>query len=99
MRELIRTIQVKSHQDRINLVPRSLQTYTKYADYSQNLDMPHFGSEQPGDTYYFSPLGIYVFGIVKASAVPSTLRCFYYKEGFEKRGETMSLLYCIKTQN
>ena len=24
-------------------------------DYAQNLDIPHFGEEQPGATYYFSP--------------------------------------------
>ena len=23
------------------------------ADYMQNLDLPHHGGEQPGDTYYF----------------------------------------------
>ncbi len=25
-------------------------------DFAQNMDMPHFGEEQPADIYYFSPL-------------------------------------------
>ena len=36
-------------------------------DYCQNMGLPHFGNEQPGETYYYSPLGIYIFGIVNYS--------------------------------
>ena len=32
-------------------------------DYSQNFELPWFGNEQPGQTYYYSPLGIYIFGM------------------------------------
>ena len=74
MREFVKTIQSKYRLDKGNLVLRELQKLAEYADYAQNLDMPHFSLEQPGDTYYFSPLGIYVFGIVKASETPSQLR-------------------------
>ena len=76
IREFVQTIQSKSRLDKVNLVSRELQTFAEYADYAQNLDMPHFGLEQPGYTYYFSPLGIYIFGIVKASETCSQLRCF-----------------------
>ena len=86
MREFVQTIQAKCCQDKSNLVPHQDRTDAEYADYAQNLDMPHFGSEQPGDTYYFSPLGIYVFRIVKESKEPSLMRCFYYKEGVAKKG-------------
>ena len=37
---------------------------TFVGDYCQNFGLPHFGNEQPGETYYYSPLGVYVFGIV-----------------------------------
>ena len=30
----------------------------------QNLGLPNFEGEQPGDTYYFSPLTVLLFGIV-----------------------------------
>ena len=33
-------------------------------DYAQNLDLPHFGGEQTGDDYYFSPLNINVFWLL-----------------------------------
>ena len=32
--------------------------------HKKNLDMPHFGGEQPGDTSYYSPLIINGFGVV-----------------------------------
>jgi hypothetical protein len=37
------------------------------ADYAQNMPIPHFASEQPGATYYYSPLNAYIFGVVDAS--------------------------------
>jgi len=37
---------------------------TTTIDYSQNLDLPHLGDEQPGDCYYYSPINLYCFGIV-----------------------------------
>ena len=57
--------------------------------------MPHFRSGQPGETYYYSPLGIYLFGVVNASEEPTHLRCFYYKEGVSKKGgnNVASLLF------
>jgi hypothetical protein len=42
---------VKVKEDKMNNVPHSSQTYTFIADYSQNLDLPHFGGEQPGETF------------------------------------------------
>ena len=57
------------------------RTLVDIADFAQNLDMPHFGSEQPGDTYYYSPLGIYLFGIVSTHTEKDSLLCQYFKEG------------------
>jgi hypothetical protein len=54
---------------------------TFVADYCQNMDMPHFGSEQPGETYYMSPLNVYTFGVVDCSTVPSHLAAYVYLEG------------------
>ena len=53
-------------------------------DYAQNLDMPHFGGEQPGNTYYYSPLTINVFGIVDYSV--EELDAYVYTEGEGKKG-------------
>ena len=64
----------------------SKRTIVHIADFAQNLDLPHFGSEQPGDIYYFSPLGIYLFGIVSPSKKKDTLLCQYYTEGEGAKG-------------
>ena len=55
-------------------------------DYSQNMGVPHFGSEQPGDTYYFSPLGVYIFGICSKAKLRDNLFVYYYYEGDAKKG-------------
>jgi hypothetical protein len=56
------------------------------ADYSQNLGLPHFGEEQPGDTYYFSPLSVYIFGIVDVSFSPDVLHAYGYTEDQGAKG-------------
>ena len=39
-------------------------TITVVVDYCKNLQVPHLGADQPGDTYYFSPIWVYCLGIV-----------------------------------
>ena len=53
-------------------------------DYMQNLDLPHYGGEQPGDTYYYSPLAIFGFGVVDYSI--EQLYAYIYTEGEGKKG-------------
>ena len=43
------------------------KTITIVLDYCQNLDLPHLGKKQPGDTYYFSPIWLYCLGIVEVT--------------------------------
>jgi hypothetical protein len=45
--------------------------------YDQNLRIPHFGKEQAGDTYYYSPLTINLFGLMD---------CYAYREFTGKKG-------------
>ena len=54
------------------------------SDYCQNMDLPRFGSEQPGETYYYSPLNISCFGIIDLAT--DVLDAFIYHEGDEKKG-------------
>ena len=64
-----------------------------YFDYSPNLDLPHFGSEQPRDTYYFSSLTVNAFGLVDHAT--EILSAHVYDEGEKKKGgnNVWSLLY------
>ena len=59
----------KSKEDLENNVPWLEKNICLCCDYSQNLDLPHFGGEQPGDTctYYYSPRGIFIIGLVDLS--------------------------------
>ena len=36
----------------------------KTMDYSQNLYLPNFSAEQPGNTYYFPHLNMYMLGFI-----------------------------------
>ncbi len=45
----------KSHSER---------RYSFVVDYGQNMQVPIFNKEQPGSTYYFSPLSVYNLGMV-----------------------------------
>ena len=46
--------------------------------------MPHFGGTQPGDTYYYSPLKINVFGVVDYSV--EVMDTYIYTEAKGKKG-------------
>ena len=67
--------------------------YCMCGDYSQNLDLPHFGGEQPGDTYYFSPYNISLFGLV--NHVNEIMSAYSYLEGVGKKegNNVVSLCY------
>ena len=62
-------------------------------DYCQNMGLPHFGNEQPGETYYYSPLGIYIFGIVNYAT--EKMNAYVYHEGVGAKGgnNVCSLVY------
>ena len=63
---------------------KSERVLTFVCDYAQNMTLPNFGSEQPGETYYYSPLNVYCFGIVDTSS--DHLHAMLYLEGEAKKG-------------
>ena len=46
-------------------------------DFAQNMDVPHFGEEQPADIYYFSPLTVNVFGCTDLTSKPTQMQASY----------------------
>ena len=56
------------------------------ADYAQNLGAPHFGGEQPGDSYYYSPLSVYCFGVVDVCGEEDILHAYGYTEDHGAKG-------------
>ncbi len=45
-------------------------------DFAQNMDIPHFGKEQPTDIYYFSPLTVNVFGCTDLTSKPTQMQAY-----------------------
>jgi hypothetical protein len=43
--------------------------YTFTSDYCQNMALPHFGNEQPGEMYYLMPTKLEGFGVADVSYV------------------------------
>jgi hypothetical protein len=60
------------------------RTITLNADYSQNGELPSYGNQQPGETYYYSPLTLNIFGIVDTDDKKETMVAYCYEE-FEGR--------------
>ena len=65
------------------------------ADFCQNMDLPHQGMTQPGDTYYFSPLTVNCFGTADAGREFPHMNAYTYHEGEGKKGgnNVSSLLF------
>ena len=53
-------------------------------DYAQNMTLPYLGNEQSGETYYFSPLNIFCFGVMNMA--DNELHAFVYHEGQGEKG-------------
>ena len=64
-------------------MPNDSNVVTLVVDYCQNLDLPHLGGEQPGDTYYLSPIWLYCLGIVNVAE--GRLYSYIYEESSAKK--------------
>lgn len=84
---LIRTV-----QDAANNLPNSKPHYTIIANYSQNIALPHFKQSQSGDTHYFTPLKVNIFGVVDCSIEGGRLGAQVYHEGQRKNRNNISFL-------
>ena len=86
MREMATDRIDKARADKANNVPFEQSQQTFIGDYAQNLGIPHVGANQPGDTYYYSPKTVYVFGCVDGSSDPSHLVALPYEEETGRKG-------------
>ncbi len=77
--------------------------YTFVVDYGQNMELPSYNAEQPGCTYYYSPLSIYNLGVVNHThvyedeRVSKHMHAHVYHEGIGKKGANNVLSLVIKT--
>lgn len=85
-RKLAARLREKALLDTKNNVPFQERTLLFYFDFAQTVQCPFFGFEQPGETYYFSPLSINVFGITDSCNEEETMHAYCYHEGEGRKG-------------
>jgi hypothetical protein len=89
-RELHRRKNNESSAARATLpaLPRKQQVHSYTGDYCQNASMPQVGADQPGETYYYSPLIVPIFGIAEPNLSDENdhLHAYVYYEQEAKKG-------------
>ena len=85
MHDLFNDVKLLAKLAKNESTPHSERLYCLVIDYCMNLALPHFGSEQPGEMYYYSPLNVFLLGIVDVSN-NDHLHTFTYTEGEGKKG-------------
>ena len=78
-------------EDRLLNKEHHEKSYCFVADFAQNMYVPNFAADQPGATYYYSPLNVYPFGIFDGSTKPSNLSAHVYYKG--KQCNVVCLLF------
>ncbi len=79
-------------QDATAKKDHSEKVHTFVVDYGQNMELPSYNSEQPGTTYYFSPLTVLNLGVVNHThmyndgRVSEHMHAHLYHEGVGKKG-------------
>ena len=81
----------------------SVRRYTFVVDYGQNMELPVYNKEQPGCTYYFSPMSVYNMEVVDHAHicndgwVSEHLHCHVHTEGVGKKGANNVALLIMTT--
>jgi hypothetical protein len=98
MRVLFRSFMKQAHEEFVSndIEPSEMLTLL-VADYCQKLELPAFFSQQPGDTYYLSPLAVNCFGVVDCSNPKARLHAHVYHEGEGKCGGNNVASLLLKT--
>lgn len=88
-------------------LPFNRRSFTFVVDYGQNMELPVFNHEQPGCSYYYSPLSVYNLGMVdQAYAGPNGddygnprdhMHLHVYHEGVGKKGANNVASLIMKT--
>jgi hypothetical protein len=66
-RRYLKTAIARARADLINNIRHEDRHYCLIGDYAQNLGLPFLGQDQPGETYYWVPYYVYIFGLVNCA--------------------------------
>lgn len=102
-REVVNEKIDKARRDSERDVHHRDRTYTFICDYAQNMELPWFGENQPGETYYLSALSVFNFGVVNVAhrsadgSITDHLYAHIYKEGDGQKGGNNVASLLMKT--
>ena len=102
-RALYQAYVTKAVADALECKEHSSRSYTFVVDYGQNMEIPIYNNEQPGCTYYYSPLSVYNLGVVDHAHtypdgnVAEHMYCHVYNEGIGKKGANNVASLIVKT--
>ena len=102
-RLLYRYYVAKAREHAQQKLPHHLRSYTFVVDYGQNMELPVFNDNQPGCTYYYSPLGVYNLGVVNhahdygSGEIKEHMYAHVYHEGDGKKGANNVASLIMKT--
>jgi hypothetical protein len=102
-RLLYQMLEKAAVDDAKDAVEHTKRRYTLTCDFGQNMQCPCYNSNQPGCTYYYTPLNIYNFGVVDHSydygnrTIGNHMHCHVYHEGIGKKGGTNVASLIVKT--
>ena len=84
----------QAKEDSYNKVPVELMHVVAILGFQQNVQLPSHKKDQPGETYFFVPLNIYVLGVVVCNSLKDHLHAYMYTEveGYKGGNTVVSLI-------
>ena len=86
MQQQARIAVEQAKEDTDNKVPFQQMHIVAIVDFCQNVQLPSHKKDQPGETYFFVPLNIYVLGIVDRNSEKLYIHAYMYTEAEGGKG-------------
>ena len=86
MRQQARIAVGQAKEDTDNKVPVKQMHIVAIVDFYQNVQLPSHKKDQPGETYFFVQLNIFVLGIVGCNSEKDHLHAYMYTEAEGRKG-------------
>ena len=80
MQQQARIVVGQAKEDTDNKVPVQQMHIVVIVDFCQNVQLPSHKKDQPGKTYFFVPLNIFVLGVVDCNSEKDHLHAYMYTE-------------------
>ena len=86
----------QAKEDTYNKVPIEQMHVVAIVDFCQNVQLPSHQKDQPGETYFFIPLNIFVLGVVDCNSLKDHLHAYMYTEAEGRKGGNLVVSLIMK---